>query len=142
MNYVTLFSFLIIVGKKFSKAKSYWIHERASVIDELNSVAVSNQANADGITCLAIENSADDSTHMEIHSSDCTQERSAMCQLSVSKAPENTAPTVPPAFPCISNNQEVTNKSKREVESVIQRRNEKPKDGKGKERYVFGMHQR
>ena len=99
---------------------SYWIDERTSVIDQLNLVAVSNQVNADGITCLAIENKADDSAHMEINSSDCTQERSVLCQLGVPKALENTAPTVPSTFPCISSNQEVTNKSKREVESVLQ----------------------
>ena len=141
INYCSLSSFLIIVGNTFSKAKSYWIHERSSVIDKFDSVAVSNQVKVDGITCLAIEYKADDSTQMEINSSDCTQERSVMCQLNIPKALENTTPTIPPSFPCIGSNLGVTNKSKREVESVIQRRNEKPKDGKGKERYVFDMHQ-
>lgn len=118
---------------------SYWIHERSSVIDRFDSVAVANQVNVDGITCLTIENKAEDSTHMEIDSSDCTQERSVMCQLNIPKALENTAPTIPPTFPCISSNQRVTNKSKREVESLIQGWHEKSKDGKGKERYVFDM---
>ena len=101
------------------------------MIDKLNSVALSNQVNLDGITCLAIENTADDSTQMKINSSDCSQERSVMCQLSVTKALENTAPTIPPTFPCIGSNQRVTNKNKREVESVIQGRHDKPKDGNG-----------
>ena len=86
-----------------------------------------------GKICLAIEYTADNSTHMEIKSSDCSEEILVMCHLNVTKALATTAPTIPPTFPCIGSNQGVTNKSKREVESVIQRRHDKPKDVKGNE---------
>ena len=124
---------MLVVENTFSKAKSYWIHERTSVIDKLNSAGVLNQVNANGKVCLAIEYTADNSTHMEINSSDCSEERLVMCHLNVTKALATTAPTIPPTFPCIGSNQGVTNKSKREVESVIQRRHDKPKDVKGNE---------
>ena len=44
-----------------------------------------------------------------------TQEKWAICKLNVLKAP-----TIPPKFPCISNNQGATKKTKREVESVME----------------------
>ena len=109
---------MIMVGNMFSgaqKDKSYWIHEKSSV-------ALLNQLNAAGISCLAIENITGDIIPKEINSADCTQERWVTCKLNVLKAT-----TIPPKFPCISNNQGATKKNKREVESAMEDQHYKQK---------------
>ena len=98
-----------------SKAKSYWIHGESS--------------------CRAIETTANGSTPFEINSTDCTVERSVICKLDILKAQANAAPKLPPKFPCIISNQGVTNKRKREVESVKEDRHDEPKDEKCKGEY-------
>ena len=105
----------IFSGSMISKAKSYWIHGKTS--------------------CRVIEITANNSTPIENNSTDCTVERSVICNLNILKAQENAAPKLPPKFPCIVSNQEVTNKSKREVESVMEGRHDESKDGKCKGKY-------
>ena len=118
---------MIMVGNTFSgaqkEANSYWIHEESSV-------ALLNQVNADGISCRAIENVADDITPTEINPTDCTQEKWVTCKVNVHKAP-----TIPPKFPCISNNQGATKKSKREVESLMEGQHYKEEGEKCKKEY-------
>ena len=122
MKNIPLSLILIIAVKMVSKTKSYWIHKKAS--------------------CHAIETTANNSTPIEINSTDCTAERSVICKLDLLKAQENAAPTIPPKFPCILSNQGVTNKRKREVESIVQGGHDKPKDGKCKKEYEIVLHQR
>ena len=120
-----------MAGNMFSGAQtanSYWIHEKSSV-------ALLNQVKANGISCLVIENIADDINPIEINSVDCTQERLVTCKLNVLKAP-----TIPPKFPCISYNQGATKKSKREVKSVMEGQQYKQKGEKGKKEYEIDMY--
>ena len=87
------------------------------------------------ITCLTMENTNIASSPIEIIPKDCTLKRSVMCMLDVPEVPILSTPTIPPKFPCISSNQEVTKKRKREVESAIEARHNKPNDGKCKKDY-------
>ena len=111
----------------------YWIHGKTSLIDDIDLGAVLNQVKTNEITCLMMGNTNTASSPIEIKSKDCTLKRSVMCMLDVPEVPILSKPTIPPKFPCISSNQEVTKKRKRDVESVIEARNNKPIDGKGKE---------
>lgn len=111
----------------------YWIHGKTSLIDDIDLGAVLNQGQTNEITCLTMGNTNTASSPIEIKSKDCTLKRSVMCMLDVPEVPIFSKPTIPPKFPCISSNQEVTKKRKRDVGSMIEARNVKPIDGKCKE---------
>ena len=113
----------------------YWIYGKTSVIDNLNLKAVLNPVQADEVSCLTMESTNNASNPIEIKSKDCTLMRSVICVLDIPKVPILSTPIIPPKFPCISSNQEVKNKRKREVESVMENRHNKPKDGKCKGNY-------
>ena len=111
----------IIVSKVFP----YWIQGKPSRIKSLNLGAVANQLQSDDSFCLTIENKANKSNPMVIKSEDCKMKKKVMCKLEIPKAIETS---LPPKFPCISSDQAVTRKNKREVESVMQNRQKEPKD--------------
>ena len=113
----------------------YWIHGKPSLIDDMNQKAVLKPVQSNEITCLTMGNTNIGSSPIEITPKDCTLKRSVMCMLDVPEVPILSTPTIPPKFPCISSNQEVTKKRKREVESAIEARHNKPNDGKCKEDY-------
>ena len=113
----------------------YWIYGKTSVIDDLNLEAVLNQSHTDEVSCLTMGITNNASSPIEIKSKDCKLKRSVMCMLDVPKVPILSTPIIPPKFPCISSEQEVKNKSKREVESVMKKRHNKPKDGECKRNY-------
>ena len=94
----------------------YWIHGKTSLIDDINQRAVMKQDQGNEITCLTMENTNIASSPIEIIPKDCTLKRSVMCMLDVPEVPILSTPTIPPKFPCISSNQEVTKKRKRDVE--------------------------
>ena len=111
----------------------YWIQGKTSLIDGINPGAVLKQGQNNEITCLTMGITYTANSPIEITPIDCTLKRSVMCMLDVPEVPILSKPTIPPKFPCISSNQEVTKKRKRDVESVIEARNVKPIDGKCKE---------
>ena len=113
----------------------YWIHGKTSLIDGINPGAVLKQGQNNEITCLTMGITYTANSPIEITPKDCTLKRSVMCMLDVPEVPILSTPTIPPKFPCISSNQEVTKKRKREVESAIEARHNKPNDGKCKEDY-------
>ena len=111
----------------------YWIHGKTSLIDDINSGAVLKQGQNNEMKCLTMGNTNIASSSIKIMPKDCTLKRSVMCMLDVPEVPILSTPTIPPKFPCISSNQEVTKKRKREVESAIEARHNKLNDGKCKE---------
>ena len=113
----------------------YWIYGKTSVIDDLNLEAVLTQSRTDEVSCLTMGITNNASSPIEIKPKDCTLKRSVMCMLDVPKVPILYTPIIPPKFPCISSNQEVKNKSKREVESVMENQHSTPKDEKCKGDY-------
>ena len=121
-------SFLIV--STVSKVFPYWIQGKPSRIKSLNLGTVANQIQGDDSFCLTIENSANKSNPMVIKSKDCTMKKKVMCKLEIPKAIETS---LPPKFPCISVNQGVTRKNKRDVESVSERRQKEPTDAKCKQ---------
>ena len=120
-------SFLIV--STVPKVFPYWIQEKPSKIKNLNLGTVENQLQGDDSFCVTIENTANESNPMVIKSEDCTRKKKVMCKLEIPKAIENS---LPPKFPCISTNQAATRKRKREAESLMQHRQNKAMDLKGK----------
>ena len=111
----------------------YWIHGKTSLIDGINPGAVLKQGQNNEITCLTMGITYTANSPIEITPKDCTLKRSVMCMLDVPEVPILSTTTIPPKFPCISSNQEVTKKRKREVESAVDSRHDKPNDGKCKD---------
>ena len=100
------------------------------MIKNLDLGNVANQLQGDDSFCLTIGNTGNESNPISIKSRDCTQKTKVICKLEIPKAIETS---LPPKFPCISSNQAVTRKTKREVESLIEQRQNQPMDAKGKE---------
>ena len=123
-----IFSIFLIVST-VPKVFPYWIQEKPSKIKNLNLGTVENQLQGDDSFCVTIENTANESNPMVIKSEDCTRKKNVMCKLEIAKAIENS---LPPKFPCISTNQAATSKRKREAESLMQHRQNKAMDVKGK----------
>ena len=99
-------------------ATDYWVHGKASLITDLNLGAVSNQLQADDEICITFDNTADNRNPIVVKSENCSLKRQVICKLEPQVAPENDAPALPPKFPCISSDQKVTSKNKREVGTV------------------------
>ena len=99
-------------------ATDYWIHGKTSLVTGLDLGTVSNQLQADDMFCLTIKNTADNSNPIVVKSENCTLKRQVICKLEPHIALENAAPALPPKFPCISTDQAVTRKNKREVGTV------------------------
>ena len=91
---------------------------------------VANQLQGDDSLCLTMKNTVNDSNPLVIKEQDCTMKKIVMCKLEIPKAIETS---LPPKFPCISANQAVTRKNKRDVESVTQQRHKESMDVKGKQ---------
>ena len=89
-----------------------------------------NQLQGDDTFCLTVENTANESNPILIKSKECTQKMKVMCQLGIPKAIETS---LPPKFPCISSNQAVTRKTKREVETAMKYGQNEPINLKCKE---------
>ena len=89
-----------------------------------------NQLQGDDTFCLTVENTANESNPILIKSKECTQKMKVMCQLGIPKAIETS---LPPKFPCISSNQAVTRKTKREVETAMKYEQNEPMNLKCKE---------
>ena len=100
------------------------------MIKSLDLGNVANQLQEDDSFCLTMENIANESNSSLIKSRDCTQKAKAICKLEVPKAIETS---LPPKFPCISDNKAVKRKNKREVESVIKQQQNEPMGAKGRE---------
>ena len=100
------------------------------MIKNLDLGNVANRLQEDDSFCPTIENTANESNPILIKSRECTQKTNVICKLEIPKAIENS---LPPKFPCISDNKDVTRKSKREVESVIKQRQNEPMNAKGKD---------
>ena len=100
------------------------------MIRQLNLGTVTNQLQGDDSLCLTMKNTVNDSNPMVIKAEDCTMKKKVMCKLEIPKAIETS---LPPKFPCISVNQRVTRKNKRDVESVSERRQKEPTDAKCKQ---------
>ena len=100
------------------------------MMKKLNLGTVANQLQGDDSFCLTMKNIVNDSNPMVIKEEDCTQKKKVICKLEIPKAIESA---LPPKFPCISTNQAATQKNKREVESLMQHRQNKAMDAKGKE---------
>ena len=96
----------------------YWVHGKVSLIAGLDLGAVSNQLQADDTFCLTIKNTADNSDPIVVKSENCSLKRHVICKLEPHIAPDNAGPALPPKFPCISSDQDVTRKKKREVDSI------------------------
>ena len=99
------------------------------MIKNLDLGNVANQLQGDDSFCLTIGNVANESNPILIKSRDCTQKTKVICKLEIPKAIETS---LPPKFPCISVNQTVTRKNRRDVESVSQDRQKEPMDEKCK----------
>ena len=102
---------------------------KPSRIKSLNLGTAANQLQGDDSFCLTIENTANTSNPMVIKSEYCTMKKKVLCKLEIPKAIENS---LPPKFPCISQNQAATRKRKREAESLMQHRQNKAMDVKCK----------
>ena len=100
------------------------------MIMKLTLGTAANQLQGDDTSCLTMENTANESNPILIKSKECTQKIKVMCKLEIPKAIETS---LPPKFPCISSNQAVTRKIKREVEAVMQYRQSEPMNVKGKQ---------
>ena len=96
----------------------YWVHGKASLTADLDLGAVSNQLQADDMFCLTIKNTANSSDPIVVKSENCSLMRHVICKLEPHIAPDNAGPALPPKFPCISSDQNVTPKNKREVGTV------------------------
>ena len=100
------------------------------MIMKLTLGTATNQLQGDDTFCITVENTANKSNPILIKSKDCTRKMKVVCQLGIPKAIETL---LPPKFPCISSNQAVTRKIKREVESLMPYRQSEPMNVKGKQ---------
>ena len=101
----------------------YWIQGKTSMIRKVYLGIVANQLQGDDTSCLTLENTANETDPTLIKSKDCTQKQKVLCKLEIPNAKETS---LPPKFPCISSNQAVARKTKREIESVMQHRQNEP----------------